>query len=113
MFIEDDSKQNFLINLIDSPGHVDFSAEVMNAAKLADGSLLLLDVIEGICTQTHAVLHQTHLTATKPLLVLTKIDRMITELKLSPLEAYVALEKLITQVSSYHLPDEPTLTSLS
>lgn len=45
----------FLINLIDSPGHVDFSADVSSAVRLCDGALLVVDVVEGVCVQTHAV----------------------------------------------------------
>ena len=92
--------KDYLINLIDSPGHVDFSSEVSTASRLCDGAVVLVDAVEGVCSQTVTVLRQTWIEHLKPLLVINKIDRLITELKMSPGEAYVHLSKLIEQVNA-------------
>lgn len=91
---------SYLINLIDSPGHIDFSSEVSTAVRLCDGALVVVDVVEGVCPQTHAVLRQAWLEDIKPCLVLNKIDRLITELKQSPLEAFTHLQKILEQVNA-------------
>lgn len=92
--------QEHLINLIDSPGHIDFSSEVSTASRLCDGAVVLVDVVEGVCSQTINVLRQCWLDKLKPILVLNKIDRLIMEWKLSPLEAYQHLSRVIEQVNS-------------
>ncbi|CUM53176.1 uncharacterized protein AC631_04874 [Debaryomyces fabryi] len=89
-----------LINLIDSPGHIDFSSEVSTASRLCDGAVVLVDVVEGVCSQTINVLRQCWVDSLKPILVLNKIDRLITEWKLTPLEAYQHLSRVIEQVNS-------------
>lgn len=92
--------KEYLINLIDSPGHIDFSSEVSTASRLCDGALVLVDAVEGVCSQTVTVLRQTWVEHLKPLLVINKIDRLITELKMSPGEAYTHLSKLLEQVNA-------------
>lgn len=92
--------KEYLINLIDSPGHIDFSSEVSTASRLCDGALVLVDAVEGVCSQTVTVLRQTWTEKIKPLLLINKIDRLITELKMSPSEAFVHLTKLLEQVNA-------------
>lgn len=89
-----------ILNLIDTPGHVDFASEVSTASRLCDGALVLVDVVEGVCTQTIAVLRQAWLDNLRPLLIINKIDRLIVELKLTPTEAYQHLQQLIEQVNA-------------
>ena len=93
-------QKDYLINLIDSPGHVDFSSEVSTASRLCDGAVVLVDAVEGVCSQTVTVLRQTWIEHLKPILVINKIDRLVTELKMSPGEAYIHMGKLLEQVNA-------------
>ncbi|XP_040563821.1 elongation factor-like GTPase 1 [Lepeophtheirus salmonis] len=92
--------ENHLINLIDSPGHVDFSSEVCTAVRLSDGALVLIDVVESVQPQTRAVLKQAWVEGIKPILVLNKMDRLILETQMSPLDAYVHLTQIIEQANA-------------
>ncbi|KTF83474.1 hypothetical protein cypCar_00025702 [Cyprinus carpio] len=90
----------YLINLIDSPGHVDFSSEVSTAVRLCDGAIVVVDAVEGVCPQTQVVLRQAWLENIRPVLVINKIDRLIVELKLTSQEAYTHLQKILEQVNA-------------
>ncbi|TNN75609.1 Elongation factor-like GTPase 1 [Liparis tanakae] len=92
--------QEYLLNLIDSPGHVDFSSEVSTAVRLCDGAIIVLDAVEGVCPQTQAVLRQAWLEDIRPVLVINKIDRLIMELKLTSQEAYSHLQNILGQVNA-------------
>lgn len=97
---EETELKEYLINLIDSPGHIDFSSEVSTSSRLCDGAVILVDAVEGVCSQTVNVLRQCWVDNLKPLLVINKLDRLITEWQLTPLEAYRHMCRIIEQVNS-------------
>lgn len=72
-------EKHYLVNLIDSPGHVDFSIEVSSAVSLSDGAVIMIDVIEGVSPQTTTVLKQAWEAKVKTVLVLNKMDRLIID----------------------------------
>uniref|UniRef100_A0A8B9XLV5 Elongation factor like GTPase 1 n=1 Tax=Bos mutus grunniens TaxID=30521 RepID=A0A8B9XLV5_BOSMU len=95
-----ESDKEYLINLIDSPGHVDFSSEVSTAVRICDGCIIVVDAVEGVCPQTQAVLRQAWLENIRPVLVINKIDRLIVELKFTPQEAYSHLKNILEQINA-------------
>ena len=93
-------KEEFIINLIDSPGHIDFSSEVSTASRLSDAAVVLVDAVEGVCSQTVTVLRQVWIEKLKPILVINKIDRLVWEFKMSPAEAYTHLGRILESVNA-------------
>jgi len=89
----------FLINLIDSPGHVDFSSEVTAALRVTDGALVVVDCVSGVCVQTETVLRQAVTERIKPVLFMNKMDRALLELQLEPEDLYQTFNKIVELVN--------------
>lgn len=95
-----------MINLIDSPGHVDFSSEVTAALRVTDGALVVVDCVEGVCVQTETVLRQALTERIKPVVIINKVDRALLELQVSKEDLYQSFQRTIESVnviiSTYH-----------
>ncbi|MEM4260060.1 MAG: elongation factor EF-2 [Candidatus Woesearchaeota archaeon] len=89
----------YLINLIDTPGHVDFGGDVTRAMRAVDGTIVLCCAVEGIMPQTETVLKQALRERVKPILFINKVDRLIKELKLTPEEMQERFKKIIMNVN--------------
>ncbi|KAJ2895363.1 uncharacterized protein MKZ38_006634 [Zalerion maritima] len=90
---------DFLINLIDSPGHVDFSSEVTAALRVTDGALVVVDTVEGVCVQTETVLRQALGERIKPVVIINKVDRALLELQVGQEDLYQSFSRTIESVN--------------
>jgi len=90
---------NHLINLIDTPGHVDFGGDVTRAMRAVDGALVVVDAVEGAMPQTETVLRQALREGVKPTLFINKVDRLISELQEGPEEMQQRLLSVIADVN--------------
>ncbi|MFG1459779.1 MAG: elongation factor EF-2 [Thermoplasmataceae archaeon] len=90
---------DFLINLIDTPGHVDFGGDVTRAMRAVDGAVIVVDSVEGVMPQTETVVRQALRERVKPVLFINKVDRLINELKLNSEEMQKRFQKVIVDVN--------------
>ncbi len=91
--------EEYLINLIDTPGHVDFGGDVTRAMRAVDGVIVVVDAVEGVMPQTETVLRQALRENVKPVLFVNKVDRLIRELELTPEQMQEKLMKVIHDVN--------------
>lgn len=91
--------KEYLINLIDTPGHVDFGGDVTRAMRAVDGAVVVVDAVEGTMPQTETVLRQALREQVHPVLFINKVDRLINELQVDEKEMQIRLGKLIDHVN--------------
>ena len=103
------NNEDYIINLIDTPGHVDFGGHVTRSMRAVDGVVLVVDPVEGIMPQTETVLRQALKERAKPVLFINKVDRLLNELRLSQEQVYERLLALINDINRLidrYVPDE-------
>jgi elongation factor 2 len=91
--------KEFLINMIDTPGHVDFGGDVTRAMRAVDGAVVVVDAVEGAMPQTETVLRQALKEGVRPVLFINKVDRLINELKVDEMEMQIRLGRVIDKIN--------------
>jgi len=98
-FIYNAENKGILVNLVDTPGHVDFSGMVSQALRLVDGVVIVVDAVEQVMAQTESVIKQAMNECLKPILFINKVDRLINELKLPKNEIETRVNNIIQMVN--------------
>jgi len=96
LFYESEGKE-YVINMIDTPGHIDFTGRVTRALRAIDGVVVVSDSVEGIMTQTETVTRQALEERVRPVLYINKIDRLVKELRLNQAEMQKWLSNIIAE----------------
>ncbi|KXN85686.1 hypothetical protein AN958_10869 [Leucoagaricus sp. SymC.cos] len=101
LILQNTAGKSHLIHLIDTPGHVNFVDEVATAMRLADGILLIVDVVEGLMVGTENIIRHALQEGIKITLVINKIDRLILELRIKPADAYYKIKHTIEEINTF------------
>ncbi|XP_057420548.1 110 kDa U5 small nuclear ribonucleoprotein component CLO [Lotus japonicus] len=101
MVLEDSNSKSYLCNIMDTPGHVNFSDEMTAALRLADGAVLVVDAAEGVMVNTERAIRHAIQERLPIVVVLNKVDRIITELKLPPKDAYHKIRHTLEVINTH------------
>jgi elongation factor 2 len=108
LYYETDEK-GYVMNMIDTPGHIDFTGRVTRSLRAIDGAIVVCDSVEGVMTQTETVTRQALEERVRPVLFINKIDRLVKELRLTPEKMQEWLAKIVSDfnrlVSIYAEPE--------
>lgn len=100
LVLQNTKGKSHLLNIIDTPGHVNFVDEVASSLRLVDGVVLVVDVVEGVQVNTEQIIKYAVLEDLPLTLVINKMDRLILELKLPPSDAYFKLKHVVEEVNT-------------
>ncbi|EFJ13644.1 hypothetical protein SELMODRAFT_231460 [Selaginella moellendorffii] len=101
LVLEDSCGKSYLCNIMDTPGHVNFSDEMTAALRLADGAVVVVDAVEGVMVNTERSIRHAIQERLPIVVVINKVDRLITELKLPPTDAYYKLKHTIEEINTF------------
>ena len=107
LVLEAMSAKSYLMNILDCPGHINFSDESTAALRMADGVVLVVDAVEGVMMHTEKLIKQALLARVPICLVINKVDRLVLELKLPPADAYYKLVHTIEEVNKIIAANTP------
>ncbi|KAJ9095884.1 hypothetical protein QFC19_007373 [Naganishia cerealis] len=101
LLLPDLNDKSYILNIVDTPGHFDFADETIAALEATDGAVFVLDVVEGLTPRDKALISQVMKRDMSMTFVLNKIDRLILELRLPPLDTYLKLQYIVDDVLSF------------
>jgi U5 small nuclear ribonucleoprotein component len=101
LVLEDSNSKSYLCNIMDTPGHVNFSDEMSAALRLADGAVLIVDAADGVMVNTERAIRHAIQERLPIVVVINKVDRLITELKLPPKDAYYKLRHTLEVINNH------------
>lgn len=100
LVLQNSNDKSYLLNLYDTPGHVNFSDEITAALRICDGVVVVVDAIEGVMVQTERVLKHAAQEGLAISVVINKVDRLILELKLPPTDAYFKIKHTLDEINT-------------
>ena len=101
LLLEGTRGKSYLLNMLDTPGHVNFADEVAASLRAVDGVVLVVDVVEGVQASTELAIKHAVLAGLPLVLLINKMDRLVNELRLPPADAYFKLKHVVEEVNTH------------